>query len=91
MSTDPSPAELHFTINGVQIGSDITLSDQDGQWSQFSASWNSGTSSVATITLVDLNTVAIGNDFALDDVSFSGPAVVPEPSTFTVVSFVPPA
>ncbi len=68
---DPSPAQLEFFVNGVQIGSEFTLIAQDGQWSQFSASWNSGTSASATITIVDMNTTPVGNDFALDDLAFS--------------------
>jgi hypothetical protein len=67
---DPSPAQLEFFVNGVQIGSEFTLNAEDGQWSQFTASWNSGTSSVATITIVDMNTTPVGNDFALDDLAF---------------------
>jgi hypothetical protein len=67
---DPSPAQLEFFVNGVQIGSEFTLIAQDGQWSQFTASWNSGTSTAATITIVDMNTTLVGNDFALDDLAF---------------------
>jgi hypothetical protein len=71
--TDPSPAQLEFLVNGVQIGSSFTLNAHDGAWSQFSATWSSGTSGSATITIVDLNTVSVGNDFAVDDLAF-GPA-----------------
>ena len=56
---DPNPAFLDLSINGVQIGSDFPLPAQDGQWSQFSASWNSGTSSVATITIIDENSSTV--------------------------------
>jgi hypothetical protein len=70
---DPSPARLGFFINGVQIGSAFSVPAQNGQWSQFSAPWNSGTSSVATIKIVDLNTDFVGNDFTLDDLAFSTP------------------
>ncbi len=68
--SDPSPAQLEFFVNGVQIGSEFTLIAQDGQWSQFSATWNSGTSGSATITIVDMNTASDGNDFAVDDLVF---------------------
>ena len=68
---DPSPAQLEFFVNGAQIGSEFTLIAQDGQWSQFAASWNSGTSASATITIVDMNTTLVGNDFAVDDLAFS--------------------
>ena len=77
---DPSPAQLEFFVNGTQIGSDFTLNSQDGQWSQFSASWNSGTSGTATISIVDMNTAGLGNDFCLDDLVFG----VPEQMVLTV-------
>ena len=76
---DPSPARLRFFVNDVQIGSDFSTPAQNGQWSQFSAPWNSGTSSVATIKIVDMNTDFIGNDFTLDDLSFMPGAVNAQP------------
>jgi Dockerin type I domain len=74
--TDPSPAQLEFFVNGVQVGSEFTLNAHDGDWTQFSASWTSGTSSVATVTIVDENLTLTGNDFCLDDLGFGtvGPA-----------------
>jgi hypothetical protein len=62
---------LRFFINGVQVGSDLTLSTAAGQWQQFVIVWNSGTNISATPSVVDENLVAEGNDFALDDFSFS--------------------
>ncbi len=76
---DPSPADLRLLVNGTQIGSDFSITPENGQWTQFLASWNSGTSTTATIRIVDVNTEPFGNDFTLDDLSFIGPAV-PEPS-----------
>jgi hypothetical protein len=73
---DPSPARLGFLINDVQIGSVFTVAAQNGQWSQFSAAWNSGMSGVATIKIIDMNTDGVGNDFALDDLSFVRGVVV---------------
>jgi hypothetical protein len=70
---DPSPARLGFFINGVQIGSAFSVAAQNGKWAQFSAAWNSGTSSIATIKIVDLNTDFVGNDFTMDDLMFSTP------------------
>jgi len=76
---DPSPATLRFLINGVQVGSDFTVTATDGQWSQFSVPWNSGMSDVATIQIVDVNTAGFGNDFTLDDLSFV-PEVTKQPA-----------
>ena len=75
--TDPSPAQLEFFVNGVQIGSEFTLNAQDGQWSQFSATWSSGASNSATITIVDENTASDGNDFAVDDLAFGAGGAAP--------------
>jgi len=79
--TDPSPAALRISINGTQLG-DTTASGQDGQWSQFSFAWNSAANTQATIEIRDLNTAFLGNDFALDDLSF---ASVPEPSSLGLI------
>src|SRR5581483_860526 len=40
-----------------------------GVWNKFETLWASGTSTSATITIIDLNTIAVGNDLALDDIS----------------------
>jgi hypothetical protein len=54
------------------VGSTFAVpSNPGGVWSAFGASWNSGTSKTATIKIVDLDTNYIGNDFALDDLSFA--------------------
>jgi len=71
-SADPANVPtLQFFINGVQVGSDMTLSTKSGQWQQFLTGWNSGENSSATLSIVDENLIEYGNDFALDDLSFS--------------------
>ncbi len=73
-SSDPyNVPTLQFSINGIQVGSEITLSTNSGQWQQFLAVWNSGATNSATLAVVDENPMgyAYGNDFALDDFSFS--------------------
>ncbi|MGH7968186.1 MAG: hypothetical protein ACREIC_05595 [Limisphaerales bacterium] len=64
---------LRFFINGAQVGADMTLSTNSGQWQQFVAVWNSGATNMATLSVVDENPNGYdyGNDFALDDFSFS--------------------
>lgn len=66
-----NPANVKFSINGNIIGNNITAGSVACQWSRFFATWNSGSSTTATISIVNNNTVALGNDFALDDISFS--------------------
>lgn len=82
---DPSPAKLRFFINEIQIGDDFTTTATDGVWSQFSTKWNSGANTSATIRIVDMNLKYDGNDFSLDDLSFSSLCtdVAVKPYTFT--------
>jgi hypothetical protein len=69
-----SPANLKFSFGGNSLG---TFSPTgNGVWQEFTANF------IATADqstgLVDLNLVAFGNDFALDDLSL---VAVPEPTT----------
>lgn len=65
-----SPALLQFSINGGTIGPIFQAPGSTCQWVQFTATWNSGSSTSATICIVNQNTQLGGNDFALDDISF---------------------
>ncbi|NOX90953.1 MAG: PEP-CTERM sorting domain-containing protein [Gammaproteobacteria bacterium] len=86
-----SPAQLQFSINGDIIG-DLTASATTGVWDFFFANWNSGTATTANIQILNNNTSAGGNDFALDDIYFgaaifSNPATaVPEPASFLLIA-----
>ena len=60
-------------ITGTTATSQYTPPSAAGTWNQVTYTWNSGSSTTATITLYDRNTIANGNDFALDDMSFSKP------------------
>ncbi len=77
-----SPAVLDFSINGVQVGSDFTASTTPGLWQEFTTPWNSGVNTTAVLNIVDRNTAASGNDFALDDISLGNVAPTPEPGYF---------
>jgi len=69
-----APAILQFSINGSPLGGTINLSSAvaDGTWQYFTATWNSGsTSGFVPIGLVNQNTAATGNDFAIDDIVFA--------------------
>ena len=68
-------ARLSFSINGSPIGNVITAPAMNGQanpWSQFYAEWTSGSGiTTADIQIVNQNIIASGNDFGLDDISFT--------------------
>jgi gliding motility-associated-like protein len=66
-----NPAELQFTINGITIGGNLNASGTTCQWDEFFATWNSGAATSANICITNVNTSIAGNDFALDDISFS--------------------
>lgn len=66
-----SPAILQFSINGQVLGSPFTAPFNINNWVQFFETWNSGNSTTATICVVNQNTNTGGNDFALDDITFS--------------------
>lgn len=68
-----SPAILQFSINGGALGT-IALSSTvaTGTWQYFTTVWNSGSASGSIpIALVNQNTAASGNDFAVDDIVFA--------------------
>jgi len=60
------PSILSFYINGELLGT--RTSSLLGQWEGMSTTWNSGSTTTVTLQLVNANTVADGNDFAVDDV-----------------------
>lgn len=83
MNLNPSnPAILQFEVNGVLVGTIADLNDAPkpttnaqvnlNNWVRFYSdpTWNSGTATTAVIRIRNLNTIAGGNDFGLDDISF---------------------
>jgi len=74
-----SPAQLEFYINDISIGTSF-VPEATAEWIQFSKSWSASGNSTAVVKIVDLNTEASGNDFAIDDISYiPEPAVIPAP------------
>jgi gliding motility-associated-like protein len=65
-----SPAQLQFTVNGAAVGN-LNAPVFTGSWVNFYNLRNSGAATVATICITNLNTAGGGNDFALDDITFS--------------------
>jgi len=83
-----SPSSLAFSINGTILNSPLTLPSTLGSWQQFAAEWNSGSSTTAVLSLINLNTEWNGNDFALDDIALN---VRPQVSPIEYVEPVPDA
>jgi gliding motility-associated-like protein len=80
--TTPFPARIEILINGVSLGSPNTAPATTCNWAQRNYSWNSGISSSAIITIYDREISGNGNDFAIDDLSFTAcpnPPVVTTP------------
>jgi CARDB len=63
-------ANLDFSINGSSLGASLAP-DPVGVWQRFTAGWNSGANTSATIRIIDLH-IGHGNDFALDDITLTG-------------------
>ena len=69
-----NPAQLQFSINSTQLGTTIIPAvTANGVWQYFTTTWNSGSVSGNNIPieLVNKNTIANGNDFAIDDIVFA--------------------
>lgn len=66
-----NPAIVQFSINGIPLGPTISAGANSCTWKQFFTTWNSGSSTSATISIINQNLIREGNDFALDDIFFS--------------------
>ncbi len=83
-----NPAVLQFSINGVLLGSPFAATSTVCQWNEFYEVWNSGSNTSITICIVNQNTIANGNDFAIDDIYFA--PLCSATDTVTVTVHVPP-
>ena len=81
-------SSIRASINGADAG---TLFAPDTGWTSFSANYNSGSATSVTLRLDAGNYSQSYNDFAVDDVRFTGPApiptatAVPEPATWAML------
>lgn len=64
-------SRLRFKINDDILGNQIVAPNALNVWNQFFTTWNSGANTVATISIINDNLALGGNDFGLDDISFS--------------------
>ncbi|HYT90309.1 MAG TPA: PEP-CTERM sorting domain-containing protein [Gemmataceae bacterium] len=80
-----APSQVDILFNGVSIGL-IQAPSTTAVWVESTATWNSGIATSLTIELRNRTHADVGGDFALDDISLSGPspAAVPEPSTIVM-------
>lgn len=65
-----NPAILQFSINGSLLVAPFNAPNTLAVWSQFHATWFSGSNTTATICITNQSTALDGNDFALDDIQF---------------------
>jgi len=67
----PNPPILQFSVNGSALGNAFNVGATTCNWQEFAATWNSGATTSAEICLINQNTAGSGNDFAIDDITFS--------------------
>jgi hypothetical protein len=89
-----SPPNLGFSIS-LNGGPAILLNTLSiplspvGAWNGLSTSFNSGVATTATLSLINANTIAAGNDFAVDDIFLGTQSTVtggiPEPTTWAML------
>jgi gliding motility-associated-like protein len=80
-----SPAILQFSINGIPIGPIVNAPSSTCVWVPFNAVWSSGSSTTATLCILNQNTTVFGNDFAIDDISMVELCMAEDEVTITVI------
>ncbi len=83
-SWDP-PGTVQLSVNGVLQGSPLTAPVTACQWVQNCITWNSGTSTSATISIINQSAFFGGNDFGFDDISFKECMTTTPPCTINAV------
>ena len=78
---------INTRINGTTVGVNLPFSGIS-TWSRYYNVWTA-TSSTADISLFDLQTTTIGNDFLLDDISFKG--ILQATDDITISKGLPPS
>jgi len=67
----PSGASLQALVEGVAVGTPLTVNSTPGAWTCNSVTWVSGSATTATVSIVDANTAVTNNDYALDHVTLT--------------------
>lgn len=68
---DPNVAQLQFSINNSVLGTVFSPISTGCTWTQFFQTWNSGIQTSAQICIKNQNIGGSGNDFMLDDITFT--------------------
>lgn len=75
---DSDQGNLYFAVNGIPVGNIIPAF---GQWTQFNGQWYSGADTTVNLAAIyDLNFAYTGNDYSIDNISFSASAAPLPPS-----------
>ena len=82
--TGNAPATVDFYAGSTLLGT-LTVSGAPGVWDTFSANWYSGSNTSVFLKIIDGSSVAIGNDFGLDNISLADPPPIPEQSTWAMM------
>jgi gliding motility-associated-like protein len=80
-----SPAVIKTNINGSLLGS-FTLNNATCNWTKVTYNWNSSNNTLVEICLIDANYESTGNDFAIDDITFTTNSNCSKQSTVSVQS-----
>lgn len=83
-----APALLSIRVDTTELGSLMLSSPSNGDWTQFSFTYTAPSTTTVNLFIADTQPFTNGNDFALDDLSFTYTAnanPVPEPTTITMI------
>ncbi len=80
-----APANLVFEIDGSPLFALNLAGTSQGDWKKAARQFTATSTGLATLSIRDLTTATIGNDFALDDISVKLNAV-PEPGSLALLS-----
>jgi len=66
---------IQITINNLPVCSfgGTTIPELPDNWVNIACTWNSGSNTSANICIRSLNTSVVGNDFGIDDITFTTP------------------
>jgi hypothetical protein len=70
-ASDITPGRFQVYIDGKPVGAVYKVDAKSGVWGKFTVAWKSQTQKEISIKIVNTNTSEIGNDFAIDDLSFA--------------------